>query len=109
MSFPPSRYDRVDHCHTVFDECTKVGLHLCTLGQGASTFLPDMETCQLTQAEEAIGKLTKNVNPFNHWRFVRGATRPIFLLQVLESEMSNQDSGAKIDGVDVNQVCVQER
>ena len=37
-----------------------------------------METCQLAQAEEAIGTLTKSVNPFNHWRFVRGATRPFF-------------------------------
>lgn len=31
------------------------------------------------------------------------------MVQVLESEMSNQDSGAKIDGVDVNQVCVRDR
>eukprot|EP00904_Undaria_pinnatifida_P010329 jgi/Undpi1/6426/HiC_scaffold_20.g08907.m1 len=29
---------------------------------------------------------------------------PVNVKQVLESEMSNQDSGAKIDGVDVNQV-----
>ena len=32
----------------------------------------------------------------------------IAVSQVLESEMSNQDSGAKIDGVDVNQVCGRE-
>lgn len=30
----------------------------------------------------------------------------MLFFQVLESEMSNQDSGAKIDGVDVNQVRV---